>query len=118
MPYFPLPFRATIKRPIVVPQRSGQPKVAAHSTVEPAVKCMFLVTSGNKRTAMREDFEAVMAFYLEPSVDIQEGDIVENILDRNGSVIEPGPFEVLSVKKVGGFKGKVHHKSCKLRGLA
>lgn len=117
MPFFPLPYRTTIKRPVTTSQRSGQAKVTSYTTVESSVRCLFLVTSGNKRTAVREDFEAVMAFYVEPSVDIQEGDLVENILDRDGSVIEAGPFEVLSVKKVGGFKGKVHHQSCKLKGL-
>lgn len=118
MSYFPLPYRATIERGVETVARSGQRKIESYTTVETNVKCLYLATSGSKRTAVREDFETVLAFYLEPTANIEEGDIVTNIKDKTGTVIEAGRFEVLAVKKVPGLGGKVHHLSCKLRGLA
>ena len=118
MSYFPLPYKATIERGVETVQRSGQRKIDSYSVINSSVKCLFLSTSGTKRTAVREEFEAVMAFYLEPNADIEEGDIITNIRDKYGSVVEAGRFEVLSVKKVPGLNGVIHHKSCKLKGLA
>lgn len=118
MAFFPLPFTTTIERGVVVIQPSGQSYVDSFTVVSTGTKCLFLTTSGNKRTVMREDFEAVMAFYLEPTADVEEGDIVTNIKDKKGTVVEAGRFEVLSVKKVAGLSGSIHHLSLKLKGLA
>jgi hypothetical protein len=59
-----------------------------------------------------------VAFYVEPRCDIEEGDRITDITDKHGNVVEPGPFEVKSVKKVPNLGGSIHHKSCKIVGVA
>jgi hypothetical protein len=60
-----------------------------------------------------------VAFYLSPNSGIEEGDRVVNIRTVGGTVVEPGPFEVVSVKRVPNhLSGKLHHISCKLVGAA
>lgn len=81
-------------------------------------KCLFLETSGNKKTVGKEQFESVMAFYVEPGTDIQPGDLIVNITTKSGSVIEAGPLEVVSAKNTPGLSGKIHHISCKLVGVS
>ncbi len=117
MAFFPLAFKATITRQVTETNRSGQVVVTGYSEVE-TIKCLFLTTSGNKRTAMREDFEEVLVFYAEATADIDEGDRIIDIKNRSGVVVEEGPFEVLSVKKVANLSGSIHHLTCKLKGLA
>lgn len=117
MNIFPMAYKATITRKVLDTDRAGQVIVTGYSTVS-TIKCLFMTTSGNKRTAMREDYEEVIVFYLEPTADIDEGDRVINITNKLGTVVEAGPFEVLSVKKMPGLNGRIHHITCKLRGLS
>lgn len=115
MAFFPLPYTCTIERESRERDRSGQPII----TWKPVgtAKCLFLATSGARRTVVREEFEASVAFYVEADVDLQEGDRISNISGKDG-VIEKGPFLAHSVKKVPNLSGRVHHQSCKLVGVA
>lgn len=115
MAFFPLPYTATIERESRTRDRSGQP-IITWNTVG-TTKCLFLATSGTRRTVVREEFEAAVAFYVEAGADLQEGDRIVNITGKDG-VIEPGPFIAHSVKKVPNLSGRVHHISCKLVGAA
>lgn len=116
MAFFPLKYTATIQRDDPTTDVSGQQ--IQNYVDNSVVKCLYLTTSGNKKVQQNEAYEAIVAFYVGPLDDIQEGDLVLNIKDRKGTVVEPGPFEVLSVKRVPGFSGSLHHQSCKLRGVA
>jgi len=116
MSFFPLPLRCSIQRSTSTIDRSGQ-EVQVVSTIKTGVKCVFLETSGNRVNAPQEGHQGVLALYLEPTVDITEGDFVINILDKTGTVIEAGPFYAESVKKIASpVTGRVHHLSLKLRG--
>lgn len=118
MSFFPLPYRCTIQRGISTTDRAGQSKISSYAFVA-TPKCLYLETSGGKVATSGEAFEGIVAFYVEPRVDIREGDHIINIADKKGNVIEPGPYEVLSVKKVPGLvSSAVHHQSCKLRGVS
>lgn len=118
MAFFPLPYRCTLQRGVATTDRSGQAKVA-FPTGTLIKKCLYLETSGGKVVTAGESFEGIVAFYVEPSIDIREGDRIINISTKTGQIIEPGPYEVLSVKKVPMLtSSKVHHQSCKLKGLA
>lgn len=111
-------FRSTIQRKTSVFDRSGQ-EVVEWKDFETNKKCLFLATSGNKNTVAKEQFGAVVAFYMEPNSGIEEGDRVINIRTVTGAVVEPGPFEVISVKRVPNhLSGHLHHISCKLSGAA
>jgi hypothetical protein len=97
--------------------RSGQAKVTSYNDIA-VRKCLFLSTSGGKKAIAGEVFDTIFAFYADPTVDIDEGDKIVNIKDKSGHVVEEGPFEIISVKRVPGLNGRVHHLSCKLKGLA
>jgi hypothetical protein len=115
---FPLKFRATIQRKNAAQDRLGQEIVAGWVDAE-EVNCLFLTTSGNKDQTVRKDYQGTVAFYVNATSDIQEGDRVINIRTKAGTIIEAGPFEVLSTKRVPNhISGGIHHISCKLKGYA
>lgn len=118
MAFFPLKFRATIERKSSETDRSGQ-AIESYSVLEDDVKCLYLATSGTKNVTGREQFKTLIAFYVEPNSQIEEGDRVINIRTSAGAVIEPGPFEVESAKRVPNhITGTLHHISVKLAGRA
>lgn len=118
MSFFPLKFKATIQRRTSTTDSWGQ-EINTWATVATDIKCLFLATSGNKNTVAREQFSTVVAFYVDPGADFEEGDRVLDIKNVAGQIIEPGPFEAVSVKRVGShISGKVHHISAKLVGAA
>jgi hypothetical protein len=117
MTFFPLKFRATVQRRSATEDDWGQ-NTYTYSTLE-TPKCLFLATSGNKNSVAREQFSTAVAFYVEPTSQIEEGDRVVDIKDALGNIVEPGPFEVVSAKRTGNhLTGKLHHISCKLIGAA
>jgi hypothetical protein len=117
MSFFPMPNRATIQKRVASKDKSGQP-IESYVTHKANQKCLFLITSGNKRMLAVEGFQGVGAFYLPPNAEVSEGDRVINIRNKKGEVVEKGPFEVESVKIVTGlFSGGKHHKSCKIKGI-
>jgi hypothetical protein len=119
MSFFPLKYRATITRKVTTTDRSGQEIISNYATLEDNVRCLFLATSGNKNVVAKEQFSTAIAFYLEPGSALEEGDRIINIRTVGGVIIEPGPFEAVSVKRVPNhLTGKVHHISCKLQGAA
>lgn len=119
MSFFPLKYRATIQRKVTATDRSGQEIITNYATLEDNVKCLFLATSGNKNVVAKEQFSTAIAFYIEAGSGVEEGDRIVNIRTVGGAVIEPGPFEAVSVKRVPNhLSGKVHHISCKLQGAA
>lgn len=117
--FFPLKFKCTIQGATTSRNTTtGQTTQSwtARSTDSP---CLFLSITGNKKTTTKEEFESGMALYLAPTVVVLEGDRIVSIKNAAGTVIETGPFEVLSVKKVvNHLTGYVHHLSCKIRGTA
>lgn len=119
MSFFPLNYTCTIQvegASIDDPSGSGQ-KIQAGWVDQSSPKCLYLTTSGgSKTTAGQEAYEAIVVLYLEPTVQIEEGNRVVNISGRGG-VIESGPFEVHSVKRTPGLAGSVHHLTVKLRGV-
>lgn len=116
--FFPLNYRCTILEPNDTRDDAGQSISETPTVISTATKCLYYDMSGNKKAVVGEVFQTVMAFYVEAVVDIEEGYIVRDIKDRLGNVVRAGPFEVESVKPVPGLKGRVHHKSCKLVGIA
>lgn len=117
MSFFPLPYRANIQEKIIEKDRSGQERVVGWTTIE-VTRCLYLATSGNKKSSQKEDFEATIAFYTKPGSLIDEGHRVTDIVDKNGNIVEAGPFEVRSVKNVPGLSGHIHHISAKIIGVA
>lgn len=117
MAFFPLPFTATRRRKVEATDRSGQKIIDSYTDLL-IKRCLFLETSGNKKAVGKEQFEAVVAFYVDPLTDIEPGDLITDIKDKKGSIVEAGPLEVMSAKRVPGLSGKVHHISCKLSGKA
>jgi hypothetical protein len=115
MSFFPLPNTSTIKRGTETSDRSGQ-KFLSYVVVD-TVKCLFYAPSGTRVINDIDEYKQSANFYVEPIVDIREGDIITDILDGPGNVIEAGPYMVDSVKKVMSFGGKVHHISCKIKGV-
>ena len=111
-----MPFRATIQREVYTTDRSGQ-RIVSGYTETPIKRCLFLVTSGNRKSTAKETYEEAMAFYTTPDVDLREGDRIIDIRRKNGATVEAGPYEVHSVKQVPTLSGKVHHLSCKLKGV-
>lgn len=96
----------------------GQSVTTSWQTFE-TPKCLFLTTSGNQVVSVRNEFKGTMSFYLEAHSMIREGDRVVNIRDKDGIIIEPGPLEVISTKRVANhLSGKTHHISAKLVGVA
>lgn len=118
MAYFPLLFRCTVQRASTNTTRSGQ-KEKTYANVITDLKCLYLSTSGNRQTGPQEGHQSVMAFYTLPGTDLREGDLILDITDKSGNIVEAGPFYAESVKKVpSAITGKVHHISCKLKGEA
>jgi len=118
--FFPLKFKCTVERKTTTTNpKSGQQNIT-WVVVNDSMDCLFLETSGNKKAnAPMERFQGVIAFYADPDADLQEGDKIIDTKDRFGIVVEPGPYQVVSVKKVVDFNnGRVHHLSCKLTGLS
>lgn len=118
--FFPLPQRAVLcARKTHAPNfdEAGQLVKPEHQSVAEGttIKCLFYGMVGGKRGGARQEFDQTIAFYCEPSVNINEGDIIMNVTGAEGAY-EEGPFEVLRVTKVTSFSGKPHHLSCKLRG--
>lgn len=119
--FFPLPQRALVlSRKTHAPNfdEAGQLVKPEHESEAEGttIKCLFYGMVGGKRGGARQEFDQTVAFYCEPSVVINEGDIVTNVTGPGAEAYEDGPFEVLRVTKVTSFSGKVHHLSCKLRG--
>lgn len=115
--FFPLAYRAVRKRKIESTERSGQKVTTSYDDLR-IKKCLYLETSGNKKTVGKEQFEATVAFYVPPGTDIKPGDLITDIKTKRGVVVEAGPLEVMSAKQVPGLTGKIHHISCKLSGKA
>jgi hypothetical protein len=116
--FFPLKFTATLSRAEKSVDKLGQPNVDNWATIE-TPNCLFYAVAGTKEKVGREDYKVNMAFYVSPTSSIQEGDRVTDIKDAFGAVIEAGPLEVLSAKRVvSHLSGHVHHISCKVVGLA
>jgi hypothetical protein len=91
--------------------------VKEYDLVANNVKCLWLEVSGNRVHGPREGHQGVVSFYVDPDVDIREGDLVVDISGSDGIVIEAGPFYAESVKKIGSpISGRVHHQSVKLKG--
>lgn len=114
--FFPLPNRATIKRGTETSDRSGQ-KFLTYATVVADGKCLFYAPSGTRHTKDIDEYKQSANFYIEPTVDIREGDIVVDVKDGLGNIIEEGPYMVDSVRKVMTLVSKVHHISCKIKGV-
>ena len=77
--------------------------------------------SGSKIQGPNEGHQGVYAFYVQPDVDIREGDMVHDIttsVKYGAEIVESGPLYVESAKKVASTFGFIHHISCKLRGVA
>ena len=115
MPVFAFPFRATIRRGTSTTDRFGQ-DTSEYTDVVLSQKCLYNTVSGNKKLNIGEAYQAVIEFYTPATCPIDEGDIIVNIRDKWGKVIEAGPYEAVSVKQVPSLSGRVHHKSCKLVG--
>lgn len=119
--FFPLKFRCDIKRRHVSEdERSRQQNIVVWEDFSKDTKCLFIETSGSRdASAPMDRYSGVLGFYVEPATDVHEGDRIVDIRTKDGTVIEPGPFLVLSVKKVvNHLSGQHHHTSCKLQGLA
>lgn len=114
---FPLNFTATNQRASESVEDSGQ-RTKTYADVSTGFRCLFYEMSGSKVQGPTEGHQGIYAFYTTPDTDIREGDLVYDIKDRYGSVVEPGPFYVESAKKVANTSGVIHHISCKLKGVA
>lgn len=115
MSFFPLPHKCTIQGESFTTDKTGQQR-AKKVDLYTDVNCLFLEVAGSKESGPRENYGAIFAFYVEPSVDIRRGHFVVNIKDKDGNVIEAGPLEVHSAKRTPNLSGGVHHISCKLKG--
>lgn len=116
MAFFPLSYKCSLRRKQIAESRSGQQEAEWVEVQTP--RCLYLEVSGNKQAQSRQEFQGIYAFYAEPSCIIDEGDRVYDILNKFGEVVEPGPLEVLSVSRTPGPFGKIHHVTCKLRGVS
>lgn len=113
--FFPLPHKCTIQEESSTTDMTGQSK-KTRVDLYTDVDCLFLEVSGNKKQGPREDFDSVLAFYVEPTVNILRGQFIVDILDKAGNIVEPGPFEVKSAKRTPNLTGGIHHISCKIVG--
>ncbi len=118
MSFFPLPYRCKLQRGIHTTDRTGQTKFDTFALIA-TPKCLYLETSGGKVHFAGESYESMVAFYVGPLEDVQEGDLISDIVDKKGNLIDAGPFEILSINRIPGLlSSAVHHKSCKLKGIA
>jgi len=113
--FFPLTFQATVQQETVTYAANSGQQFKAWTTVG-TYNCAYMENRGSRITNPREEYEAINAVYFDPSVPIQAGYRIINISDMNGAVIYGGPFIVLSVKKMGGLGGLMHHKTCMVTG--
>lgn len=112
---FPLNYRCSIQRATESRDRGGQ-VIKNYEEVATNIKCLFLEFSGSNVKSPQDSHMGVFGFYVLPTTDIREGDIITDISGSNGIVIEEGPLYVDSAKKIADVFGKIHHISCKLKG--
>jgi hypothetical protein len=75
------------------------------------IKCFFQANSSERRVAPYIDNIDYYQFYISnlDSQYITYNNRIYNIRDRNGNLIDAGPFEITNIEKKAGFTGKIHH---------
>lgn len=67
-------------------------------------------------TPYQENIQVFELFVPFPDGSIISFDnLVQNIKDRYGNILEPGPFQIIAVHPKFGWNGKKHHVSCVLK---
>ena len=77
--------------------------------------CTFLYLATDEKAAPMQIKEDIIEVILDHEIEITYDDIIKNIKDRWGSVIEAGPLEIIGIKKYTGFQGKLHHYRIRTR---
>lgn len=109
MSYFRYIHKCTVKSRIKTTNAAGQ-RVASWSSIRYLdAPCWYSTRSGAVRAAPVVEYQETISLIVPAEIEVSEYDRIYDIKDRDGNILDAGPFEVVSTLTKTNFYGRKHH---------